>query len=553
MLNTPTIQFTTEPPRTVKIPGWALVILFLAYILPGNVGHAPWRGDDVLYIASTANMIRLGDWLVPRIAGIPLLDYPPLHYWLGGLFGTLLGWLLPLHDAIRLATVACLGFGIWALRQAAKHLVPAEENGDIPAANATLLMALSSMGLLIHAHEAQPLITLFATASGVLWGLSMLRQAPRLGLLVAGGFTGASFLAGGMPGLVLTLPTCIVAIVVNRRADNRPAFSEIALASVLALALILVWPVLLAMKDTQLLNQWLTQELRDIAPQFGATRAAALGNVLSWFAWPLWPIAGWALWQRRQHLSSPRYAVPLAALLSALWIVVTTGSVRPANALPLLPPLILLAGPEVGRLRKGASNLLDWFGIMMFTLLGAFLWVSWSALHLGWPHALARNILRLTPNFTPALAWWAVPLAIVLSFGWLLALAGLPRFPLRGILRWALGVTLAWGLATTLWLDWFDYDKNYSHITREVASQVQGKTPCVMEIGAGDVQRAALDYFSHIRLQRFSDTDTHCQFVLSYQAGRRDLPKPGPGWTLQWEGSKGRGRLQEQFGLFRRN
>jgi hypothetical protein len=215
--------------------------------------------------------------------------------------------------------------------------------------------------------------------------------------------------------------------------------------------------------------------------------------------------------------------------------------------------LILLAGLEVNRLRKGAANLLDWFGIMTFTLLGAFLWLSWTALHLGHPLAMARNISRLASDFTPNVSWWAIPLAALLSVGWLIAMVGLPRFPLRGVLRWALGVTLAWGLATTLWLDWFDYDKNYTRIATQISAQVhESKSTCLMEIGAGDVQRAALDYFSGIHLQRFSRSNAKCNLVLSYQAGRNALAEPGEGWSLQWTTSKGRGRLQEQFALYRR-
>ncbi|MDB5814352.1 MAG: hypothetical protein JWN23_1469 [Rhodocyclales bacterium] len=548
MFKRPVIEFTTTPPQTVDIPGWSLILLFLAYILPGNIGHAPWRGDDVLHIAAAANMVRSGDWLVPRIGGLAFLDSPPLHYWLGGLTGTLLGWLLPLHDAIRLASVAALAFGLWALREAAGRLVPAKD-----CKNGTLLIALSSMGLLIHSHEAQPMITLFACVAGSLWGLSMLDGKPRRGLLIAGGFVGAAFLAGGLPGLVLTLPACVVALLAGK-AETRPSIWHILAGVVLAVVLIALWPVLLAWRNPNLLTQWWQQEVFDIAPTVSWQRLSALSGLLSWFAWPLWPIAGWTLWQRRRQLASLPYAVPLAALLSALWIIITTGTVRPANVLPLLPPLILLAGPEVSRLRKGASNLLDWFGIMTFTLLGAFLWLSWTALHLGWPFALARNVSRLTPDFAPHIGLWATPIAALLSVGWFIALRVLPRFPLRGVLRWALGVTLAWGLATTLWLDWFDYDKNYARIVAQIAEQVNGsKSPCVMEIGAGDVQRAALDYFSSIRLQRFSKSNTRCDLLLSYRAGRNALAQPGEGWTLQWNQSKGRGRLQEQFALFRRN
>jgi 4-amino-4-deoxy-L-arabinose transferase-like glycosyltransferase len=550
MFKRPAIEFTTAPPQIVNIQGWVLVLLFLAYILPGNVGHAPWRGDDVLHIATTASMLHTGDWLVPRIAGVAFLDAPPLHYWLGSLTGALLGWLLPLHDAIRLASVAALAFGLWALREAVKRFVPAEAP-ETHSGNATVLVALASMGLLIHAHEAQPLITLFATVAGAFWGLSMLAEAPRRAMLVAGGFVGAAFLAGGLSALVLTMPACLVALTISR--PQRIPFSSILPGLLLAAILIAVWPFLLAQNNPNLLTQWWQQELTGLTPAFPPKRFSALINLLSWFAWPLWPIAGWALWTRRRQLANAAYAIPLTALLCALWIVVTTGTVRPANALPLLPPLVLLAGPEINRLRKGASNLLDWFGIMIFTLLGGFLWFAWIALHLGFPAAMARNITRLTPDFAPHISWWAMPVAALLSIGWFVTLMALPRFQLRGVLRWALGVTLTWGLATTLWLDWFDYDKNYTRIATQISTQVRASKSCIMEIGAGDVQRAALDYFSNLRLQRFSQSNTKCDLVLSYRAGRNTLAEPGEGWSLQWSESKGRGRLQEQFALFKRN
>jgi 4-amino-4-deoxy-L-arabinose transferase-like glycosyltransferase len=551
MFKRPVIEFTTAPPKVINIPGWSLILLFLAYILPGNIGHAPWRGDDVLYIATTASMLHSGDWLVPRIAGIAFLDSPPLHYWLGSLTGMLLGWLLPLHDAIRLASVAVLAFSLWALREAAKRLIQGD-GLDNTSGNATVLLALSSMGLLIHAHEAQPMITLFAGTAGTLWGLSILDDRPRRGMLLVGGFIGAAFLAGGLPGLVLTLPACVVALIVSRPENPVPT-RYVIFGALLALVFIAVWPICLALRNPNLLMQWWQQELFDIAPALSWKRISAFSGLLSWFAWPLWPVAGWALWRHRRAIGTTSYAVPLVALSCALWIIVTTGTVRPANALPILPPLILLAGPEVVRLRKGASNLLDWFGIMTFTLLGTFLWLSWTALHVGRPAGLARNISRLTPDFAPHISWWAIPVAVLLSLGWFIALARVPRFPLRGVLRWALGVTLTWGLATTLWLDWFDYDKNYARITTQISEQVHdSSTPCVMEIGAGDVQRAALDYFSNIRLQRFSPSNTRCSLVLSYRAGQNALAQPGDGWSLQWNESKGRGRLREQFALFRR-
>ncbi|MCZ4263293.1 hypothetical protein O4G76_20955, partial [Limimaricola sp. G21655-S1] len=46
-----------------------------------------------------------GHWLLPAIDGQPYLENSPLYYWAAaGLARLLSPWLLPLHDAARLAT-----------------------------------------------------------------------------------------------------------------------------------------------------------------------------------------------------------------------------------------------------------------------------------------------------------------------------------------------------------------------------------------------------------------------------------------------------------------
>ena len=557
MRHQPAIEFTTAPLNTnVRIPLWLLLIIFLAYALPGAIGHAPWRGDDVLNIATTASMLHSGNWLVPHVAGDPVLNAPLVHHWLGAIFGTLLGWLLPLHDAIRLASLTALAFGIWALRDTARRMLPQHST-----AMAVPLLILSTLGLLIQAHEAQPMITLLALIAGSLWGLSMLDTAARRGFLIAGGFCAAAFLDSGLAGLVLTLPACVTRVLLIDQRKRQETFANLLPGALLFVGLSLALPCLLAISSPDALSGWWHQALMDVTPHAERGRLSALIGLLSWYVWPLWPIALYAIWHRRKQLRQPFYASCVAALLGALWIVSTTGPVRAANALPLIPTLALLAASEAGRLRKGAGNALDWFAIMTFSLLGLFLWLAWSALHLGWPVAMARNVMRLAPGFTPHIGWWAVPVAVLLSVIWIITLIRLPHFALRSALRWTLGITLAWGLATTLWLDWFDYDRNYSRITAQISGQLtEHKLGCVMSLGAGDVQRAALEYFANIRLQRFVDATqatpktphVACDAVLSYASGRNSLQEPGAGWTQIWSLQKGRGRAQEQFALFTR-
>ena len=44
-----------------------------------------------LFAASGRAMANTGDWLTPRVNGLPLFDKPPLVYWLMGLFYSLPG------------------------------------------------------------------------------------------------------------------------------------------------------------------------------------------------------------------------------------------------------------------------------------------------------------------------------------------------------------------------------------------------------------------------------------------------------------------------------
>lgn len=542
------IEFTTTPrTQTVRIPGWARILLFIAYILPGNIGHAPWRGDDVLHIAAAADMLRNAHWLVPHIAGAPIFDNPPLHYWLGAASGWLFGWLLPLHEAIRLATMGALAFGLWALLGAARRFAPDSDTGA-----ATLLLALATLGLLIHAHEAQPLITGFAALSGVLLGLSQLDENPRRAGLIAGTATGCAFLATGLPGLLLAA-TAWAAAAYSKPQLFRTQWRSLMPGVALALLLACSWPLWLLFQDHVLFLVWWHREVFDLVPHLDGKRLVSVLGMLSWFAWPLWPIAGWALWRRRQHLREAAYAVPMAMLVLALWLVLSTGSIRPANALVVVPPLIILAAGEAQKLRRGAANLLDWFAIITFTLIGAFLWLAWCALHMSWPAGLARNIARLAPDFTSQLAWWTLPIALTLSLGWILALWRMPRFPLRGAFHGALGITLAWGLATTLWLDWFDFDRNYSQIAERIASQAKiESSSCVMGIDVGGPQQAAIEYFTQLSVAPYFPGNDRCKLLLLHATSRGQLAKAPEGWTLLWQQEKGKGRLGEKFALYRR-
>ncbi|MDQ7988098.1 MAG: hypothetical protein REI09_00570 [Candidatus Dactylopiibacterium sp.] len=544
MQTEPFTEFPSSKPA-IHVPNWALILLFIAYALPANVGHAPWRGDDALHIGVAYSMLQDGTWLTPQIGGQPFVDWPPLTYWLGALSGVLLGWLFALHDAIRLANVAMLALMIGFLRYAARDLYGRES------ASAAAMLALGSLGLLLHAHEMQPQMTSAAALSGVLYGLVQLRAPGRRGVLVTGAATAATFLAAGLPGLAVSLPLWLVLPATDAGCRTRAFFLRLLQAGVLALTLVLLWPALLAWQDPAYLNAWWNSEYNAVIPHGGHfVRGNDFANLVSWFTWPLWPVVLWSLWYRRGRIQAFGHAIPLAAAVLALLIALGTGSMRPANLVPLLPPLILMAAGELCRLRRGAANAFDWFGVITFSLLGLALWLAWVAMNFGWPEPLSRNILRILPGFEPDWTWYQLVIALVLSVGWIIALVKLPFFQLRGAVHWALGITLTWGLATTLCFAWFDYNKNYapvsSAIARAVAREALGG--CVAGMDVGDSQRAALLYFDQLRI---APTAADCSLRLAYATGQNALPPAPADWQTVWQLERGSGRLGERFALYR--
>ncbi|MDQ8023742.1 MAG: glycosyltransferase family 39 protein [Moraxellaceae bacterium] len=547
----PPMEFIDTPRnRSIELPLWFLAVLTLAYALPGNLGHAPWRGDDALHIGIAFEMLHDGHWLVPTVAGLPWTDSPPLLHWLGAVTGALLGWLLPLADAIRLGTVLAVLGSLWLLRETARLLF------DETAGTAALLLGIGSIGLVVHAHEAQPMMLLMAMQVANLYGLALMPRDAKRGGLIAGAAAGAAFLTNGLHGLLLTLPLWALLVLGCRECRQGSQRGGLLTGLGVALLLSVLWPLALAVWAPEHLSAWWRQELAESLPHAGhLARLRATGEQIGWFTWPLWPVALYALWRRRQVLSNYPHALLLSGLLLSLLVVITTGTLRPANAMPLLPAFILLAASEVTRLRRGAANLFDWFGIMTFCALGIFVWLAWSASQFGWPAPLARNVLRLAPDYAPTWSWLLLVLALCLSVAWIVALVRMPYFPLRGALHWALGVTLLWGLAATLWLPWIDHTKSYETIANQMARHVLQYVPpgtCIASRGAGDSQRAAFYFHEQLRLDPSATAAASCPLMITFATGRSDEPAAGADWLVVWTHQRGRGRQADSITLWRR-
>ncbi|HXD51395.1 MAG TPA: glycosyl transferase, partial [Burkholderiales bacterium] len=86
-------------------PSVALIwicVLVAAWLLPGLIGHDPWKPDEAYTFGLVYSLLKDGGWVVPMLAHEPFVEKPPLFYLSAAAIAKLFSPLLPLHDAARL-------------------------------------------------------------------------------------------------------------------------------------------------------------------------------------------------------------------------------------------------------------------------------------------------------------------------------------------------------------------------------------------------------------------------------------------------------------------
>ena len=528
------------PPR-----GAVLIALCTLYLLPGLIGHDPWKGDDITHFGVVYSMLEDGSWFLPRLAGEIWLDVPPLYHWVAALMAKVFGLILPLHDAARLASGLFAGIMIVCLAGTTQRLVGQE------AARGAVLIAIGCLGFLVHVHETQPAMALLAAAAATYYGMALMPQFPLRGGTVAGTALGLGFLAAGLPALItLGAPLVLLSLISSQLRTAQVSRGMLA-ALAIAIVLILSWPLALYWQEPAAFASWWGQAFAEIRPAADLPRS--LWNflkLLGWFAWPALPLAAWTLWKERRRLGELRTLIPLTSFLVLLVGQSLFSDPRSLNALPLLPSLVLLAAPATLSLRRGAANAFDWFGMMIFTLLASLIWLGWVAIVAGVPRQIASNFARLEPGFVAQFSTLAFAAALALTLAWFWLVFTSPRSPQRSSVHWAAGVTVCWGLIATLWMPWIDHDRSYRSVAVSLKAALPANSACIGGRGLSDAQRAAFHYFAGIKTQREgSRAVAACQLFLTQGTAKREALPAGKGWRKIWEGHRPSDR-NERFRLY---
>jgi 4-amino-4-deoxy-L-arabinose transferase-like glycosyltransferase len=563
----------------MKLPRLGLYALCLVYIFAGLIGRDPWKAEDATGFGVMWTMAHgsLSDWLLPNVAGAPMIDDGPLMFWLGALAIKLFSPLLEAGHAARLANLVffllsarALWYATYLLgrRPAAQPLAlafggqPEAHDYGHALADAALLILLGTAGLLTRTHESSSDAAMLAMLCTALYG--MVRSLDRPG-------QGALWMALGLTGLGLTAGTVITASVALAwigllilHPDVRDA-RRFFLIRTLPLTLIglSAWPLLAWWLAPGTEAYFAARLANRLVESSGTNRAALAGllKTLPWFAWIAWPLALWGVWSWRRQARAAHIAIPAALLGAALLLLLSTPRPAEGDLLTLMPALIVLAAFGLPTLKRGAANGIDWFSLTIHSSAAMLIWLGWIALTTGYPSRIAANFARQTNGYIPGFDWIAFLLALAASLAWVLLvywrLTRHPKVLWRSVVLSGAGLTLSWLLLMTLWMPAIDYSKTYRTVAHQLASRVPAGD-CVQTESLGLAQRASFAYFAHLQFTpvAINGEQADCNWLLRQDHQRQLLnaapaARPGSYWTLVWEGQRPSDR-DERFRLYQR-
>ncbi|MBZ0106800.1 MAG: glycosyltransferase family 39 protein [Sulfuricella denitrificans] len=528
----------------------ATCLLCLAWLLPGLIGHDPWKPDEGYSFGLVYHILQSGDWVVPTLAGEPFMEKPPLYYLTAAATAWIFSPLLPLHDGARLAS----GFYM-----ALTFLLIALSGRELYGRNAgwiTALLLASCFGLLVRSHQLITDVSLLTGFATGLYGLALSLRRPVLAGLILGSGVGIGFMSKGViaPGMLGMIALVLPLLFRGWRTRNYALCLAIALLA--ALPWLTIWPYALYQRSPSLFAEWLFTN--NFGRFFGFVRIGPNADpgfyftILIWYAWPALPLALLSLWQQRgEVLHKTSIQLPLTAFIVMLAVLSFAADARELYALPLLLPLSLLAATSLNSMNQGAVNAFYWSGAVLFTLLAGIVWLVWIALQSGFPEHLSQHLMKIQPGFHKSFNLWVLLIALGYTFGWMALLSRLKRKPHHAVVVWAAGITLVWGLLMVPLVSWLDMGKSYRSMIADLRQALPEPQQCIASRSLGEAQRAMLDYFASIITQREETGQGKDCAMLLVQGGALDPEPPEISCRKIWEGARD-GDHNERFRLYLR-
>jgi len=381
-----------NPPVLWLVLPLAFLLYFYHLAAVGLIGP-----DEPRYAAIARTMASSGDWITPRLLGVPWFEKPALLYWMEAVFFRAgFGPEMAPRFPIALLAVAFLVFYRWILRR---------EFGDRPAAFSTAILGTSAAWL-VSSQIATTDLPLAATYSGaMLLALPWVRRRDAAWLPWVAVLLGLAVLAKGPVAVALACPILIPwkGPFWSNLGSSVRAFLRLRVV-LLFLAVTLPWYALCTWANG-------TAFLREFFWKHNVERflsSTAVGNHGQPF-WYFGPILLALLlpWTPLVPLTFRRVFYNDSARLflllwTVLWLVFFSRSANklPSYILPMIPAATVLLGLAIAEVRNAAP----WLAVCAFLLI---------AFPIAAPLLPVAVATGLTHAPTPHFQWtWSAPVAI---------------------------------------------------------------------------------------------------------------------------------------------
>jgi 4-amino-4-deoxy-L-arabinose transferase-like glycosyltransferase len=341
-------------PGTGRAIRWALPVALLAAcalaLLTFDLGGWIFESnDEARFPVMARDVLANGNWLFPEIAGVPMLNKPPLHAWLIALSSLPAGEVTP-RSAVLPSALGAVGVVL------ATAWLGAQLFGMRVGVTAGF-MTVTTAGVFVLARSPVPDMTLTLAITGAMAALGLAEFEQRRHALIAFyGFTGLAFLAKGPPGLIPLAAALAFELLAHGPKGIRRLVSVPGLA-LLAL-LIVPWSLLaLWAGEQQFVQRVIVKDMRSKYFGLGGWRLERLIEPLKWtLTLPLpWSIlAPFAAWSAARESGRDRARPAWLALVWAATVFVLVGMSerqRSRYYLPLCPPIALLVASWFCRLQ----------------------------------------------------------------------------------------------------------------------------------------------------------------------------------------------------------
>ncbi len=532
-------------------PGKICIFIILFWTFVGQTGHDPWKPDEAHTFGVTLGILKQSEWIVPLLANEPYLKHSILVYLSSALTAILTKSFFPLHDGARLST------GLWMI---VVFLFTAFSAKELWGGKSTWLAPLilaGSVGLLVRGHQLTPNIIFLAGVAISIYGMAVAPRRPIVGGIGIGFGVAISSISTGLVDPWMIILFILGMMLISPLYRTKHFLISIAIAFLIALPLISIWPFFLYTTDRVLFFEWLNvynlERMRDIFILSSKDRFFYYIGILPWFSWPAWPFAIWALWiARGQGFQRREIQLPIVTFISILFFLTVSGKGREILALPLLIPLSLLASISFKNIPRGATNAFYWFGLMVSIFIVTLCWTCYSAIELQHPRWLGDVFLKYQPFYKSNPTAQQIIAGALGTIVWIALLFNLKKFSERSAIVWTSSITIGWFLVVVLLFPWINSIKTYRYMVEDLVQHIPSNVECVYRVRIREPQRAMLDYFGNLITipieNRFKSE--RCNFLLAegeWNAERYLIDK----WERIWEGGRF-GDEKERYYLYRK-